>query len=61
MRYIRVWCVVLAVVWTFGGIAALVDGQIQSGAAKLTVLITMTGCWIGIGGWPYIWKKEENQ
>lgn len=58
MKLIRVICVVLTVAWTIGGVVAFFDPQIKSDQAKLAVLITMTGCWLGIGSWKYIWKEK---
>lgn len=58
MKYIRIFFVIITLVWTFGAVAALWDSRVQSSAEKLAVLITFTACWGVVASWNHLWKEK---
>jgi hypothetical protein len=58
VKYFRVFFLAQAIIWTFGGVAMLTDGQIKDYNTKLAILITMSGFWGVVASWKYVWNKK---
>lgn len=56
MKVVRIIFVLITLGWTLGAVAGFTDPAVTSSAAKLTILITATGCWGVIASWN---KKQQ--